>query len=69
MLADDFNLWGRPYALLWDACALAASALEFIFRVTVLVSLSSFSCRLQYAVRGLPSCGFLGVLSALAFLT
>ena len=54
--------------LLSDAGVLAASAPKFIFRITVLASVSSTPCRLQSTVRGVVSLasGFLGVHSIVA---
>jgi len=70
VLDDCSDLWGRPSALLWDACTSAALALEFIFRLTILASVSSSRCRLQSAVQSVISLasGFLRVLSAFALL-
>ena len=55
MLDDGSDLWDRPSALLWDAYASAVPASEFLFRATVLASMSSLPCRLQSAVRGAVS--------------
>ena len=68
MLDDGSDLWGQPSALLWNVCALAAPAPEFIFGVTVLASVSSSPYRLQSTVRGtiFLTGVFLGVLGALA---
>jgi len=52
VLDDGSDLWSQPFAFLWDAYALAAFTPEFIFRVTVLTSISFLSCKLLSAVRG-----------------
>jgi len=68
VLDDGSDLWGRPSAFLWDACALAAPAPEFIFGVTILASVFSSPCRIQMVVRGMVSLSgvFLGVIGTLA---
>lgn len=64
VLDDGSDFWGWPSALLRDACALGASAPEFILGVTILASVSFSPCRLQSAVWGVVPLAevFLGVL-------
>ena len=70
VLDDSFDPRNWSSVLLFDAAALSAIALEFIFGVTVLASVSSSPCRLQPAVCPVisPAGVFLGVLSTFAFL-